>query len=294
MTKASDGRFGVRISNEDRLLFPDIGISKGALADYYARIAPIFLQVAARRPVTLVRCPDGITAECFFQKHDPGGLGEHVHHVPVSEKVGSTADYLWLDDPRGVLACVQMGTIEFHGWGSRVELLEMPDRMVFDLDPDEGLGWNIVKKAANRLKQELAEIGLVSFAMLSGGKGIHVVVPLDASAAWPKVKDFAERFSRNIAGTEPGLFTANIRKKDRTGRIFLDWLRNQRGATAVLPYSVRARDRAPVATPIDWSELDTITGADAFTIKDANALIKRAANKDLACWGEAEQALPGY
>ncbi|WP_037499547.1 DNA ligase D [Sphingomonas jaspsi] len=293
-TEVAADRFGVRISSEDRQIFPEAELTKGDLADYYAKVSAIFLRDAAKRPMTLVRCPQGRGKQCFFQKHDTGGLGEHVHHVPIKEKDGTSEDYLWFDDPRGVLACVQMGTIEFHGWGSRIKPLEKPDRMVFDLDPDEGLDWDFVRRAAKRLREVLADIGLVSFPMLSGGKGVHVVVPLDAGAAWPKVKDFAERFSRAMAEAEPDLFTANIRKKERKGRIFLDWLRNQRGATAVMPYSVRARENAPVAAPINWSELDKISGANVYTIKDADLLLRRAASKSLAGWGEAKQALPDY
>ena len=244
--------------------------------------------------MTLVRCPQGRAKACFFQKHDTGGLGEYVHHVPIREKDGGTEDYLWFDDPRGMLACVQMGTIEFHGWGSRIKPLEKPDRLVFDLDPDEGLDFDAVRIGAKRLQKLLADLGLVSFALLSGGKGVHVVVPLDASATWPKVKSFAERFSRAIAEAEPELFTANIRKKERKGRIFIDWLRNQRGATAVMPYSARARDGAPVAAPIDWSELDEISGANAFTIRDADKLLERAGSKRLVGWGEAKQGLPDF
>ena len=148
----------------------------------------------------------------------------------------------YFDDIRGLLSCVQMGTVEFHGWGSRIEKVEYPDRLVFDLDPDVGLDFGKVKEAAIRLRALLGDMGLTTFPLLSGGKGLHVVVPLDASADWPAVKSFAERFSRAIAQAEPEMFTANIRKVERKGRIFLDWLRNQRGATAVMPYSARARD----------------------------------------------------
>jgi bifunctional non-homologous end joining protein LigD len=185
-----------------------------------------------------------------------------------------------------------MGTIEFHGWGSRIKPLEKPDRLVFDLDPDVGLDFAKVKQAAVRLRDLLADLGLVTFPLLSGGKGIHVVAPLDQTAAWPAVKSFAERFSRAIAEAEPGLFTANIRKNKRTGRIFLDWLRNQRGATAVMPFSARAREGAPVSAPIAWEELDALDKAAPFSIRDADALIERASSKLLAGWGQAKQSLP--
>ena len=286
--------YGVKISNPDRLIFPEAKLSKGDLADYYARVEAIFLKDAARRPMTLVRCPQGRGKQCFFQKHDTGGLGDHVHGVAIKEKDGGTGDYLWFDDPRAILACVQMGTIEFHGWGSRIDPLEKPDRLVFDLDPDEGLGFDAVKQGAERLRASLADLGLVTFPLLSGGKGIHVVAPLDQTADWAAVKSFAERFSRAIAEAEPNLFTANIRKAQRKGRIFLDWLRNQRGATAVMPYSVRARDHAPVAAPIAWEELGGLDSAAHFTIREADQLLDRAGSKLLAGWGVAKQALPDF
>jgi bifunctional non-homologous end joining protein LigD len=283
---------GVTITNPDRVIFPESDLTKGDLADYYAAIAPLFLRVGGNRPITLVRCPQGRGKACFFQKHDNGGLGDAVYRVPIKEKDGSSEDYLWFDDAAGLLACVQMGTIEFHGWGSRVKPLEKPDRLVFDLDPDVGLGWDTVKQGAVVVRDALASLDLESFAMLSGGKGIHIVAPLTPRATWPTVKDFAERFTRAMAADKPELFTANIRKKERKGRIFLDWLRNQRGATAVMPYSARARERAPVATPIAWAELDRIEGADAFTIADAPMLIERAQDAALKGWGVTEQALP--
>jgi bifunctional non-homologous end joining protein LigD len=185
-----------------------------------------------------------------------------------------------------------MGTIEFHGWGSKVEKVEYPDRLVFDLDPDVGLDFNMVKAAAVRLKALLEDLGLKSFPLLSGGKGVHVVVPLDQTRDWPTVKSFAERFSRAISEAEPKMFTANIRKVQRKDRIFLDWLRNQRGATAVMPYSARAREGAPVSAPIAWEELDRYDSGHHFSIRDVDELLDRAGSKMLAGWGQARQALP--
>jgi bifunctional non-homologous end joining protein LigD len=285
---------GIKISNPDREIYPGEGITKGELADYYAAIDPLIMVDAAKRPLTLIRCPQGRAKHCFFQKHDSGTMGEHVKHVPVKEKDGEVADYLYVDDIRGLLAAVQMGTIEFHGWGSRIKPLERPDRLVFDLDPDVGLDFARVKEAAVRLHALLLDLGLTSFPLLSGGKGLHVVVPLDATADWPKVKSFADRFSRAVAEAEPERFTANIRKVQRKGRIFLDWLRNQRGATAVLPYSARAREGAPVAAPIAWEELDQYKGGNHFSIRDADELLERASSKLLAGWGEADQKLPKF
>jgi len=284
--------FGIAISSPERVIFPELGLTKKDLADYYATVEPLIMVDAADRPMTVIRCPGGRTGECFFQKHDKGTFGPHVKPIPIEEKDGHFEDYLYFDDIRGLLACVQMGTVEFHGWGSKVEKVEYPDRLVFDLDPDVGLDFNKVKAAAVRLRELLEGLGLKSFPLLSGGKGIHVVVPLDASKDWPTVKSFADRFSRAISEAEPQTFTANIRKVQRKGRIFLDWLRNQRGATAVMPYSARAREGAPVAAPVTWDELDKYDSGHHFSIRDADELLKRAKSKALAGWGQAKQALP--
>ena len=238
------------------------------------------------------RDPSGRTGEGFFQKHDKGTFGPHVKQIPIEEKDGHFEDYLYFDDIQGLLACVQMGTIEFHGWGSKVDKVECPDRLVFDLDPDVGLDFGMVKEAAVRLKALLSDLGLKTFPLLSGGKGLHVVAPLDQTRDWPTVKSIAERFTRAIAEAEPKMFTANIRKVERKERIFLDWLRNQRGATAVMPFSVRAREGAPVAAPIAWEELDKYARGNHFTMRDADELLKRAESKLLAGWGKAKQALP--
>jgi bifunctional non-homologous end joining protein LigD len=284
--------FGIEISSPERVIFPELNLTKKDLADYYAAIEPLIMIDAAKRPMTLIRCPGGRTGECFFQKHDKGTFGPHVKQIPIQESDGSVEDYLYFEDIRGLLASVQMGTIEFHGWGSKIDKVEYPDRLVFDLDPDVGLDFEKVKVAAVRLQGLLADLGLKTFPLLSGGKGLHVVAPLDASNDWPTVKSFADRFSRAISEAEPEMFTANIRKVQRKGRIFLDWLRNQRGATAVMPYSARAREGAPVAAPIAWEELDRYKGGNHFSIRDAGELLERASSKMLAGWGKAKQALP--
>ncbi len=282
----------VKVSNRDRLIFPEAKVTKGELADYYDIMGGAMLPWVAHRPISLVRCPQGRAKKCFFQKHDAGTFGDHVKHVPIREKDGHDEPYLYVDDTDGLVTCVQMGTIEFHGWGSRVEDVEKPDRMIFDLDPDEGLDFGDVKNAAQHIRRTLEDLGLVSFAMLSGGKGVHVVVPLSPEAEWPAVKDFADRFSVALAQAEPERFTATMSKAKRKGKIFIDWLRNQRGATAVLPYVVRARETAPVATPVTWDELEGIDSAAAFTIRDTDRLLKRASSKALRGWGEAAQVLP--
>ena len=282
----------VKVTNRDRAIFPESDVTKGDLADYYAAIAPAMLPFVAHRPVSLVRCPQGRGRQCFFQKHDAGSFGDRVHQVPIREKDGSTEDYLYVDSGDGLVACVQMGTIEFHGWGSQVADVERPDRMVFDLDPDEGLDFAATKKAAEHLKTQLAELGLASFPLLSGGKGVHVVVPLTPQAEWPAVKDFADRFARALAQAEPERFTATMAKAKRKGRIFIDWLRNQRGATAIMPYAARARAGAPVAAPVSWSELRDIDTAARWRVTDRGELLARAGSRALCGWGVADQQLP--
>ncbi|MDF8334306.1 DNA ligase D [Novosphingobium cyanobacteriorum] len=282
----------VKISNRDRVIFPESGETKGDLADWYTQVAPLMLPFAAGRPISLVRCPQGRGKKCFFQKHDSGTFGPSVHHVPIAEKDGNAEEYIFVDDTAGLLSCVQMGTIEFHGWGSMAGDVEAPNRMVFDLDPDEGLGFAEVKKAAHFIHDRLADIGLASFPMLSGGKGVHVVVPLTPGHTWEAHKDFARRFAEALSMAEPDRFVANMSKAKRVGRIFIDYLRNQRGATAVLPYSARARAAAPVAVPITWGELDGFEDAHPFSIRDADQVLRRAKGKGLAGWGFAEQRLP--
>lgn len=282
----------VKISSRDRVIFPESGQTKGQLADYYAAVAPIMLPFAALRPISLVRCPQGRGKKCFFQKHDSGSFGSSVHHVPIREKDGGAEDYLYVEDAAGLLQCVQMGTIEFHGWGARSNDVESPDRMIFDLDPDEGLDFEAVKAAALHIRDRLADLGLVSFAMLSGGKGVHVVAPLDTGHSWETHKDFARRFSEALALAEPNRFVATMSKAKRKGKIFIDWLRNQRGSTAVLPYSARAREGASVAVPVAWGELRNLADAHPFSISDAKRLLDRAQAKSLAGWGFAQQALP--
>jgi bifunctional non-homologous end joining protein LigD len=284
----------VKISSRDRVIFPESGQTKGDLADYYAALAGPMLVHAARRPISLVRCPQGRGKACFFQKHDSGSFGDHVHHIPIREKDGGTEDYIYATDAEGLLACVQMGTIEFHGWGSHIEAVERPDRMVFDLDPDEAVSFAEVKRAATDVRDHLADMGLVSFALLSGGKGVHVIVPFDPGHSWDAHKDFSRRFALALSAAEPDRFIGTMSKAKRKGRIFIDWLRNQRGATAVMPYSARARPNAPVAAPIAWDELKALESPARWTITDAAELLERQSGAALKGWGFAAQVLPEF
>jgi bifunctional non-homologous end joining protein LigD len=270
---------GVTISSPDREVFPELGLTKQALAEYYALLAPAMLEDMAGRPVSLVRCPQGRGKQCFFQKHDSGMFPDSVHTVQITESSGKPEDYLVLDSAEGIVACVQMGTIEFHGWGSRAAHLERPDRLVFDLDPDEGIDFTAVKAAAVLVRDRLQAQGLPSLPMVTGGKGVHVIAPLTPDAEWPKVKDFARGFAEDLAAELPEAFVATMSKAKRKGRIFIDWLRNQRGATAVMPWSVRARDGAPVAVPVSWKTLDGLAAANTHSAADAAAILALASGR---------------
>jgi bifunctional non-homologous end joining protein LigD len=289
---AAPATSSVKISNRERVIDPDTGITKGQLADHYAAVAAVMLPWVGSRPISLVRCPQGRAKKCFFQKHDAGSFGDAVKHVGITEKDGHEEPYLYVDTADGLLTCVQMGTIEFHGWGARIEDVEKADRLVFDLDPDEGLDFEAVRKAAFHFREILQQIGLETFPMMTGGKGIHVIAPLVPKAEWPEVKDFAHRLAQAVAQSDPDNFTAALPKAQRKGRIFVDYLRNQRGATAVMPYSVRARSGAPVAAPITWKEMETIDTPAHWHVGDAAELAKRAGSKALAGWGRADQVLP--
>ena len=251
------------------------------------------LPFVERRILNLFRCR-GET--CFFQRnrdHPPTGeeFDTLVHLEPIEQKNGRTERYLYLTTAEEIVACAKVQTVEFHGWGSRAGSVETPDRMVIDLDPGEGAVFEDVKDAALQLRRSFDAIGLESFALLSGGKGIHVVVPVRPESDWNVVREFTRQFATALAEADPKRFTVALPKSQRRGRIFLDFLRNHRTATAVMPYSARARDGMPVAAPIAWDELGGIDRADAFTIADAEALIGRAKGK-LGGWGLCDQSLP--
>jgi bifunctional non-homologous end joining protein LigD len=271
---------------------PDISVRATTL--YYEIVAPLMLPFVERRILNLLRCREGA---CFFQRnreHPPSGkeFDTLVHFEAIEQKNGRTERYLYVSNAREIRSCAKVQTVEFHGWGSRVGSVERPDRMVIDLDPDPELGFAAVKEAALQLRRSFGAVGLESFALLSGGKGIHVVVPLRPNAGWEQVREFSKQFATALAGADPERFTVALSKAKRRGKIFLDYLRNHRTATAVMPYSARARHGAPVAAPISWDELSGVERSDAFTIADVQTLLERAASADLANWGESSQGLP--
>ena len=271
---------------------PDISVRATTL--YYQIVAPIMLPSLDRRLLNLFRCREG---RCFFQRnreHPPAGkeFDKLVHFEPVEQKNGRTEDYLYVTSAEEIVACAKVQSVEFHGWGSRAGEVETPDRLVIDLDPDPAIGFEAVKAAAFQVRRSFEAVGLESFALLSGGKGVHIVVPLQAAAEWDEVREFAKAFCITIAEADPQRFTVALPKKERRGRIFLDFLRNQRTATAIMPYSARARAGMSVAAPITWEELGDIERSDGFTIGDVETLLTRAKSRALKHWGKADQRLP--
>lgn len=267
-------RHKIKLTSPTRPVLPNESVTKGQIFAYYDAVAERMLPHIRRRALSLVRVPQG--QRPFFQKHDSGGFPEAIKNIAIEEKDSETEDYFYVDDLAGILACVQMSTLELHIWGSRIDKLEKPDRIVFDIDPDEGLDFGQVRSAANHIRTELQDLGLETFPMVTGGKGIHVVAPLTPRAEWPDVKTFCRAFADRLAENEPDQFTSNIRKEKRTGRMFVDYLRNERGSTAVAPFSTRARPGIPCAVPIAWDELDGLKGANAFTLGSAAARAKEA------------------
>jgi bifunctional non-homologous end joining protein LigD len=261
---------GFKLTNLDKVLYPDPEITKGELIAYLAVIAEWALPHIADRPLTIVRCPEGLRAQgrgrtCFFQKHVLAGSPPSIDVVPIAEADGDTVDYMQIHDMPGLVALAQLGTLEIHTWGAHADRPEKPDLMVFDLDPDVGLAWDKVALAAFALRRRLHDAGLESFIKTTGGKGLHVVVPIARGISWDDFKAFSKAFVEAIERDEPALYTTNMAKARRKGKIFLDYLRNGRGATFIAPYSPRARAGAPVAVPITWEELAHGVDPAAFT-----------------------------
>jgi bifunctional non-homologous end joining protein LigD len=258
---------GVRITNPDRVLFRDEGeadggITKRELAEYVARIAPRLLPHVESRPLSLVRCPQGQEGACFYQKHWTTALPTGIETVQVREESGDREPYVVVRSAQGLVSLVQYGVLEMHPWGARAERLEHPDRAVFDLDPAPDLPWERVVATAKRLRAILRGCGLSSWVKTTGGKGLHVVVPVAPTISWGDLHDFVRLATTRLIAGDPSGLVDTASKAARTGKIFVDYLRNGRGATAIAPWSPRAWPHAPVAVPVSWSALDRLTAAD--------------------------------
>ena len=263
---------GIKITNPDKVLFEDPEITKGDVVRYYEKVSERMLPYVSNRILSIVRCPKGIVQNCFFKKH-PGPDNKAIVTIPVTNSKGETEEYFYIENAAGLIYEAQMGTLEFHTWGSSVDNLEKPDIMVFDLDPDEGMDLETVRQGVNDVKSILEQLSIISFLKTSGGKGYHVVVPFQPIAEWETFHDFARRIAQVMEQKWPDRYTSNVRKANRKNKIFIDWIRNGRGATSVAPYSIRARKGAHVSMPITWEELDTVA-PDGVTMADALSRIK--------------------
>ena len=249
---------GVELSNPDKVLYPEQNVTKGDLAEYYVTVADWILPHVADRPITLVRCPTGRQKKCFYQRHAGSGVPEAVGTVAIP---GFEEAYLVIRDVRGLVSLVQMGVLEIHPWQARAETPDRPDRIVFDFDPGEDVEFERVIAAAREVRERLRQVGLESVCKTTGGKGLHVVVPIAPDPDWGGVKAFARAVAERMSADAPDRFTSKIAKSIRKGRILVDYLRNDPTSTAVAPYSTRARPGAPVATPVTWEELEDLDPA---------------------------------
>jgi bifunctional non-homologous end joining protein LigD len=257
----------IRLTHPDKPLYADsIHVTKRRLLDYWRRVAPFALPHLAGRPLSLVRCPKGGGRPCFFQRHHARGMPPGLRAAPIARS-GKTEEFLTLDDGSGLDGAVQIDALELHIWGAHVDAIEQPDRLTFDLDPDEALDFEEVRRAARDFRALLETAGLTSFVMLTGGKGAHVVAPLEPSLDWRTLTAFARGVATRLAAEDPSRFTAIMTKSRRVGRIYVDYRRNERGASAIAPFSPRARMTPTVAAPIAWGELARIERADAYTIE---------------------------
>jgi len=263
----------VKLTSPDKVLFPDPGITKQQLAGYWEQVAAHALPFIAGRPLTLKRCPGGYGAQCFYQKHVGVGVPAVVARIAVR---AGEEPYAMVDGLPALLGLVQISVLELHVWGSRAEHIEQPDIIVFDLDPAEDVGWRDVVDAAFLIRERLERLGLRGFVRVTGGKGLHVVVPIVPGPEWPAVIEFARTFVNDIVREDPRRYTASIAKSQREGKIFIDYLRNDREATAIASYSPRARAGAPIALPIEWEQLDRDSEtAPRYGLLDVPSLVGR-------------------
>ena len=272
--QTDDAIAGITLTNPTKVLYPEAGISKRDLALYYEAIGKWIVPHLRNRPLTLVRCPNGWDKQCFYQKKADAGVPEVLDRVEVETSEGA-ATYMMANSVSAVVALVQLGALELHPWGASAPKLHFADRIVFDFDPDDDLAWDELVQAVNLLNTLLQEIGLQGFLKTTGGKGLHVVIPIEPTLRWDAIKAFSKAIADLLTRTFPDRFTAKMSKASRTGKIFVDYLRNGEGSTAIAPYSIRARAHAPVATPIAWSELSKDVRFDHFNVGNVPARLKR-------------------
>ncbi len=264
---------GVEITHPERVVVSAPGVTKGELAGYAELVAPWLLPHVARRPLQLLRCPDGVEAGCFVQRHWTVRT-RAVRAIAVRQRDGAVEPHASLTDAAGLATLVQHGAVEWHCWQARIDRLDRPDRLVLDLDPGPGVGWRDLVAAAVTVRDLLRDAGLASWCRLTGGAGVHVVAPVDRRLDWDTHAAFAEGIARRLADEAPDAYVAGASKAERTGRIYVDWLRNVRGATAIAPWSPRARAQLPVAVPLPWDALAGARRADRWGVRDVPALLR--------------------
>ena len=291
--KQTAGEPAINLTHPDRVLIEKPRVTKRALAEFYASIAEHLLPGVVGRPLSLVRCPDGAGNECFFQKHPMTGMPDAIGVGDARSAEGKQQDYVYVNDIEGVIGLVQMNVIEIHPWGSTIADLEHPDRLVFDLDPDTGVEWSRVRDAARLVRERLQAVGLESFLRTTGGKGLHVVVPLNPRPDWDTAKAFTQALARMLEHESPKDFVSVATKNRRKGRIFVDYLRNARGSTAVASYCLRARPGAGVATPLRWEELSRLKSGAQYTFSNLARRLKTSKQDPWQGFDEIRQALPG-
>jgi len=269
-----------RLTHPERVLYPKEGITKQELAEYYAAVSPWMIPHVANRPLTLVRCPQGVSKQRFFQKHAKPPLPPSIHAIPIEED-GKVDQYMAIDGQDGLLSLTQMSALEIHTWGAHADDLEKPDFLVFDLDPDPAVKWGDVIACAKLLRKGLAELALESYVKTTGGKGLHVCLPIARRVSWEDAKEFCRAFAEMVARLKPDAYVATMSKAQRAGKIFIDFFRNGRGATFIAPYSTRARDGAAVAMPLAWDELSLKLRADYFNVRN---VMKRMAKLSEDPW----------
>jgi bifunctional non-homologous end joining protein LigD len=264
---------GVVITHPDRVLFPETGITKRDLASYIEAVSERMLPHVKGRPLMLLRCPEGRAGSCFFQKHPGISVPPAVRQITVRESKGN-ATYLAVSNVAGLVSLVQVGVIEIHVWGAREDRQDAPDRLVFDLDPDPSVPWARTIRAAIDLRERLTSLGIVSFPKTTGGKGIHIVVPFRRGPSWEDVARIGSSVAASMIQEDPEGFTATLSKARRHGKILIDTLRNRRGATWVAPYSPRAREGAPVSTPLSWEEVTPKLKPERFTVQTMTSRLR--------------------
>ncbi len=263
---------GINITNPDKFLYKKSKITKLDVVKYYQKIAPRMFPLIKRRIISTIRCPEGIEQESFFKKHFDEELG--LEKIIIPNQTNHKEDYYYLKTKEGLISEAQMNSIEFHMWGSTVDNINNPDLLVFDLDPDEKLSLTKIRQGVRDLKSILDELKLNSYLKTSGGKGYHVVVPLKYKISWSKFRKIAKDIADLMVTKWPDRYVSNMRKSERKGKIFIDWVRNTKSSTSVAPYSLRARANAPVSMPINWNELDKIK-PNEITLTEALKRLKR-------------------